>query len=207
MYRRQESALLAPGTATSTGPKGCPRSRVPGCPAAHQGTRPGVPRVRRAAWSATVVSVPTCRRNRPASCPRPGPRRVAVKGRISNVHGFRRPRRGLVSRGAWVRFAVASFSYHCGSYFLCPKSRRLGTSASGWAGMIFDGKGPADARRTAGIAGRRGPRDDPGCGRQSPATSSTGSAATGTGSAGQPWLGRRSSNRGNSRMVIPALGA
>src|SRR5271163_903757 len=51
------------------GQKGCP---APGRPAADQGTRPGVSRVRCAARSATVVSVPTCRRNRPAPGPRPG---------------------------------------------------------------------------------------------------------------------------------------
>jgi len=34
-YGRQESAVLAPGTATSTGPKGCP-------PAADPGTRQGL---------------------------------------------------------------------------------------------------------------------------------------------------------------------
>jgi hypothetical protein len=33
-YGRQESAALAPGTVTSTGPKGCPRARMP---SAHQG--------------------------------------------------------------------------------------------------------------------------------------------------------------------------
>jgi len=42
------------------------------CPAAHQGTGPGVLRVRCATRSATVVSVSTCRRNRPAPGQQPG---------------------------------------------------------------------------------------------------------------------------------------
>ena len=47
---------------------------VPGAgpPCRRPGNRPGVSRVRRAARSATVFSVPTCRRNRPPPGPRPG---------------------------------------------------------------------------------------------------------------------------------------
>jgi hypothetical protein len=59
----RETAAPAPGTATSTGVEGVPGagppSRTPGNPA-------GGSRVRRAGRSATVVSVPPCRRNRPA---------------------------------------------------------------------------------------------------------------------------------------------
>jgi hypothetical protein len=58
-------------------------------PCRRPGNRPGVPRIRCAARSATVVSVPTCRRN----CRLPGRglgRRVAVKGRMSNVADYRR---------------------------------------------------------------------------------------------------------------------
>ena len=84
MHGRQESAVLAPGTATSTGPKGCPPCRRPG-------HRPGTVRVRRTARSATVVSVPTCRRNRPAPGPRPEAGQVAVNGRKSHAHSHRRP--------------------------------------------------------------------------------------------------------------------
>jgi len=51
------------------GREGCP---VLGRPAADQGTRPGVLRVRRATRSATVVPVATSRRNRPADDPQPG---------------------------------------------------------------------------------------------------------------------------------------
>ena len=52
------------------GAGGCP---VLSRPAADQGNRPGVLRVRRAARSGTVIPVPTCRRNRPAPGPQPGP--------------------------------------------------------------------------------------------------------------------------------------
>ena len=44
-HGRQVSAVLAPGTATSTGPKGCPAL---GRPTAHQAPGQGLPRVRRA---------------------------------------------------------------------------------------------------------------------------------------------------------------
>jgi len=57
--------VLAPGTATSAEPEGRPPGRRPG-------HRPGSVRVRCTARNATVVSVPTCRRNRPAPGPRPG---------------------------------------------------------------------------------------------------------------------------------------
>src|SRR6476661_8506194 len=60
------------------GPKGCPAQ---GRPATDQGTGPGVSRVRCAARSATVVSVPTCRRNRPA------PRSTAWAGRSPLTKG------------------------------------------------------------------------------------------------------------------------
>jgi len=66
---RQESAVLAPG-ADIYGAEGVPDAGR--CPAAHQGTGPGVLRVRCATRSATVVSVSTCRRNRPAPGQQPG---------------------------------------------------------------------------------------------------------------------------------------
>src|SRR6478736_2568574 len=47
-------------------------------PAADQGTRPGVLRVRRGTRSATVIPVAISRRNRPAAAPRPGAGGVAV---------------------------------------------------------------------------------------------------------------------------------